>query len=366
MRAGGKSIFVAGLALVLMGAAVFWARRSPVSQKPLAAVALGDGRILQVEAVTYGTTHHIGNPASEVGWRLNAWLPARLRAEIASRNPEAVIDDLENPALVVWVNALSAQAGTNVDCQRIRVELVDEHGEHYTEENSYWFGGDEFWRVGHLFQVFPRSQTNLTMEVTAWKIDKTNQMEFPNPHVVQPAAWTGMELPQQKEAGDLNIVLTGLRLRTNSVPPNYWETRSVYWEPVWELRHGNEKIGGWDEPEWFAEDSTGNRGKCLGTYQSVLRFSATFYPAATNDDAAHPLAHLPQTIVTNLQSALWWNQTVEYQTNHISILGLFPAGSYVFNQGALLTNPPVAMGPVRGGAPSGWTGRERGESVKWV
>jgi hypothetical protein len=358
MRAKGKSIFLAGLALVLIGAAVLWATRSQVSQKPLATVALGDGRILQLEAVTYGTTHHIGNPASEVGWRLNAWLPGRLRADIATRNPESAIDDLEIPALVVWVNALSAQTGTNVDCQRIRVELVNERGEHYAADNSYWFGGTEFWRVGHVFPVFPRSQTKLTLQVTAWKIDKTNQMEFPNPHVVQPAAWTGMELPQQKQAADLNIVLTGLRLRTNGVPSNYWETRSVYWEPMWELRHGNEKIGGWEEPEWFAEDPTGNRGQHLGTYQSVLRFSGTFYPAATNIEVAHSLARLPQTIVTNLQTILWWNQTVQYQANNISILGLFPAGNYVFNQGAFLTNPPVSMGPVRGGAPSGWTGQQ--------
>jgi hypothetical protein len=173
MRARGKVIFLASLALVLITAAVFWAARSPVSQKPLAAVALGDGRILQVEAVTYGTRHHIGNPASEIGFRLHAWLPARLLAGITSKNPESVINDLESPALVVWVNALSAQTGTNVDCQRIRVELVDEHGEHYAAEDSYWFGGDKFWRVGHVFKVYPRSLTKLTMQVTAWKTDNS-------------------------------------------------------------------------------------------------------------------------------------------------------------------------------------------------
>ena len=348
---------MAGLALVLIAAAVFWAARSPVSQKPLAAVALGDGRILQIEAVTYGANHHVGSRASEVVRRLGSWLPRRLLSLFAPKYPEAVISGLDSPALVVWVNAVSAAAGTNVDCQGIRVELVDEHGQHYGSATSSWFGGDKFWRVGHVFQVYPRSQSHLTMQVTTWKGDITNQLQLPNPHVVQPAAWTGLDLPQQKPAGDLNIVLTALRLRTNGVPPKYWQTRAIYWEPVWELRRRNEKIGGWDEPEWFAEDPTGNRGEQLGANQPVLRYSATFYPAATNAQAAQLLATLPQIFLTNLPSILWWNQTVRYEAENISILGLFPAGSYVFNRGAFLTNPPVSMGPVRGGAPSGWTGQ---------
>jgi hypothetical protein len=352
-----KSFFRAGLALILIIAAALWATRSTVSQKPLASVALGDGRILQVEAVTYGTNHHIGNPASKLGWRLNVWLPRRLRLRLASKNPEAVINDFENPALVVWVNAVNARTGTNVDCQMVRVELVDGHGEHYAENNSYWFGGDEYWRVGHAFEVFPRSETNLTMQVSTWKNGKTNQLNFPNPHVVHPAEWTGLELPQQKHAGDLNIVLRGLRLRTNGIPSHEWETRSVYWEPEWNLLRGNEKVGGWDQPEWMAEDPAGNRGQQLGTNHPVLRFSASFYPSATNVEAAPSLANLPQTFVTNLHSILWWNQTVHFEAQEISILGLFPAGSYVFNNGAFLSNPPVAMGAVRGGAPSGWTGQ---------
>jgi hypothetical protein len=95
----------------------------------------------------------------------------------------------------------------------------------------------------------------------------------------------------------------------------------------------------------------------LGTNQPVLRYSATFYPAVTNVAAAAPLAHLPQINVTNLSTILWWNQTVLSQSNHILILGYFPGGSYVFYEGAMLTNPPVKMGPVAHAAPSGWTGQ---------
>jgi hypothetical protein len=341
--------------LVLVGAWLDWTARSHVSQKPLATADLGDGRILRVEAVTYGVDHRVGNHVSKLLWRLNAWLPRQLQLLLAPKSPEDVIDDLDYPALVVWVNAISAKTGTNVDCQGIRVELVDEPSQHFAEDNSYWFGGPAFWRVGHLFQVFPRSETNLTMLVTTWKGGKTSQLGFPNPHVIHSAEWYRMELPQQKQVGDLSIVLTGLRLRTNGATAKYWETMAVYWDPVWELRHGNKKIDGWDDPEWFAEDSAGNRGQQLGTNQPVLRYSATFYPSATNAESARPLAVLSPVRRDRSPIPSMVEKDVPYGEQDISIIGLFPAGSYFFKQGALLTTPPIRMGLVRGGPPSGWT-----------
>jgi len=357
LSAKKTSVLLAGLALVLLGGLIFLGTQ--VSRGPLATVALGDGRILQVEGVTYGIDHHIGNRSSRLLWRLTAWLPGRLYERLAPKNPESNIGSLDSPALVVWVNAVSEGTGTNVDCQGIRVELVSEQGEHFESATSSWSGGQKFWRVGHVFKVYPRNESKLTMQVTTWKDDKTNQMEFPNPHVVRPEAWTGLNLPQQKQAGDLTIVLAGLRLRTDGVPPKYYVTRSVYWEPVWELRRGREKLDGWNKPEWLAEDPLGNQGKYLGTNQPVLRFSASFYPAATNTEAAQLLATLPQTAVTNQQSIVWWNQTVQSESNTLSVLGLFPAGNYVFQEGVLLTNSPVSMGAVSGGAPSGWTGQSQ-------
>lgn len=354
-----KSICLVGLALVLIGVAIFWVARSAQAQKPLAAVPLGDGRILQVEAVTYGVNHHIGNDRDTLFWRLLAWLPGGLFQHFASRNPSATINNLEIPSLVVWVDAINAATGTNVDCQRVRLELVNEQGEHFGTATADWFGGQRFWRVGHVFKVYPRDETNLTLRVNAWKNNHSSLVEIPNPHVVLPAEWTGADLPQQTTARDLNIALTDLRLRTNTASPRYYETQTPYWQPVWELRRGTEKVDGWTEPEWLAEDPLGNRGQYLGTNQPLLRFSATFYPAATNAAAAQLLATLPQSPVTNRQTVVWWNQTARQGSNDIQVLGLFPPGTRVFEEGHLLTNPPVSMGPVRGGAPSGWTGASR-------
>jgi len=343
--------------LVFMGVAIFWVVRSAESQKPLAAIPLGDGRILQIEAVTYGTNHHLGNQSSDnLLSRLTAWLLNSLyQRRSTAKNTESWVTGLDVPSLVVWVNAVSAVAGTNVDCQAIRMELVNDHDEHFGTATSAWTGRQTFWRVGHVFKVYPRDETNLTLRVTTWKNNQSSVVIIPNPHVVRPAEWTGADLPQQTNFADLNIVLARLRLRTNALSPRYYETRTVYWDPVWELRCGSEKVTGWTKPEWLAEDPLGNRGQYLGTNQPFLRFSATFYPAATNV-AAKLLAALPLSPVTNKESVVWWNQAARQGTNGILVLGLFPPGTRVFENGQLLTNPPVKTGPVRNGAPSGWTG----------
>ena len=355
-----------GFVVIFFGAFVLWGMRSQ-PKKPLATADLGDGRILQVEGVTYGTSHRIGDTRSALLDHFRPWLPKRLAAWLAPKYPQSAIEHLDRPALVVWVNALDSTTGTNIDCQGIRVELVDEHGDLFGADTANWFGGQNFWREGHEFYAFPRTERKLTMRVVNWRNHRTNRMEFPNPFVVQPAVWQGEALPQTNRVGDLNIVLTRLELRTNGSDKTAdWDTRAVYWEPVLELRRGERKEGGWEAPEWIAEDPTGNKSQYLGTHQPTLRFSATFHPSPTNLEAAQLIATLPNVILTNPQPTLLWNQKIQSGTNEILAIGLFPTGVRVFSDGILLTNPPVSMGAVRGGAPSGWTGSRRPITpLKW-
>ncbi|MGA2747335.1 MAG: hypothetical protein ABSG59_01055 [Verrucomicrobiota bacterium] len=347
-----------GLALTLMG--VFaWRGIRLQSKSPLASLDLGDGRVLQLEGVTYGTDHHVGDARSAMLGRFQPWLPRQLAALLAPKYPQTVINHLDRPALVVWVNAIDPTTRTNVDCQRIRVELVDEQGDLFESETGFWYGQSDFWRVGHVFYSFPRTERTLTMQVTSWKSHKTGRMEFPNPGLAQPALWKGDLLPQQQRVGDLSIVLCQLNLRTNGSPKTtFWETKAVYWEPVWELRRGEREVAGWDAPEWMAEDPTGNRSRHLGAHQPLLRFSATFYPSPTNTEAADVIATLPAVTLAQPQPIQWWNQSIHIGTNEIAVLGFFPPGNYVFSDGVFLTNPPVTMGAVGGGAPSGWTGQD--------
>jgi hypothetical protein len=151
-------VFVVGLWLVRT---VFEPRR------PLTQLKLADGRILQIEGVTYGTTHRMGHRSILVD-RFGPWLPRQLRDRLSPKLPQNTIQ-LERAGLVVWVNAMDPVTGTNVDCQGIRPEFVDRHGDLFGAETSSWFGGQTFWRVGHVFYSYPRSEEQLTFRVTPWR-----------------------------------------------------------------------------------------------------------------------------------------------------------------------------------------------------
>jgi hypothetical protein len=233
-----------GLVLLVLVLAVLFVSTHSKRKEPLAKTLLADGRILQIEGVSYGTNHRIGNARSALIGRLYPWLPKKLIPYLEPQYPQSLINGLSRPGMVVWVNAIDPATGTNVDCQGIRVELVDEHGDLFETETRYWNGGDKFWRVGHLFYSYPRIERKMKLLVTSWRKGGTNLMEFSNPHVTVPEVWTGNPLPQQKHVGDLDIILGELQLRTNGGPKNYWETPARYWNPIWELRKVGEKVNG--------------------------------------------------------------------------------------------------------------------------
>jgi hypothetical protein len=345
----GLVLFTAIFALWLVG--------QSASDAPLASGRLADGRVLQIEKTTFGRHHRLGGKSLIVEY-FGPWLPNGLRDALSPKYPSAEIN-LESPALVVWVNAIDPATGRHVDCQGIRVEFVNEHGERFGSENSHWFGGNTFWRVGYVFDAFPRSERRLTFQIVPWRSNQPSRVQFANPHVTKPAQWSGKPPPQQKHVRGLDILLTGLKPRTSGGPVAYWHTESRYWEPVFSLQRNGALASGWDEPQWIAQDPTGNRGKYLGAHQPVLRFSPTFYPSATNLKATIRVGALPSTAVTNVLSNVWWNAAYRFEGIDILALGLFPTGTHHFSRGMYQSNPPVAMRmtTVKGGAPSGWMGR---------
>jgi len=326
------------------------------SKPSLPKLTLADGRILQIEGVTHGTHHRIGR-RSVLFERFGPWLPQTLRDWFAPRSPENTID-LDRPGLVVWVNALDPVSGTNVDCQGIRTEFVDRDGDLFSSAKSGWFGGQKFWRVGHVFYAYPRGEEQLTFRVTPWMKGRDTPVtaQFANPHVTQPANWSGEPLPQSKNVGPYQITLSRLNLRTNET--KYWQTPSVWLEPDWELRRDGQAVSGWSPPEWLAEDATGNRGQQLGRHQPVLRFVATIYPTATNVDAAVLIGVLPGIDPITLTNPVLWNAKLAAGTNEFVALGICPPGSYTFSGGNFDPTGPT-MGAVQSGAPSGWTSQSR-------
>jgi hypothetical protein len=363
-------LWIAGGVLVALLIVVWWFIASVKPRGPLARVQLADGRILQIEGVTFGMEHRIGQAAPVLD-RFGNWLPFKLRERLAPRHPENRIHT-DKPGLVVWVNAIDPGTGKAVDCQGIRVEFVDGHGDLMAAYQPNWFGGQNFWRVGHIFHAYPRDQRQLTLQITPWRTNVASRVEFPNPHVVQPARWTGGALPQQTNFGRLEVALTSLERHTNGSAKKYWETPTAFWRPKWELRREGKPAAGWSKPEWTAEDPLGNRGEYLGVHQPVLRYEATIYPAATNLEDAVLLGTMPAIapngVATNI---VWWNTNIACpaaaggsKSNELLALGFFPAGMYVFSEGKFVTNNAAAMGmgPTRGGSPSGWVGSERRDS----
>src|ERR1051325_10085738 len=351
----GKIILgVLGLALLLAVAfiALVWtARPKPPLQLPLA-----DGRILQIEAVTYGKKHSVGEPAV-VYEHFRPWLPNRLRQWLEPKNPKSTITT-ERPALVVWVNALDRKGGTNVDCQMLRAEIVDSYGEIFGSETS-WYGSPTFWRVAHIFNVYPRDEPQLNLQIVPWRTNRVSNIKIANPNVVRAAQWIGKPLPQSKTIGDVELELAQLTTQTNGGEKRSWETQATYWEPVWKFRKSGQELTGWAEPEWLAEDPLGNRGKFLGVHQPVLRFIATVYPKADNIAAAAAIASLPPINLSHLTNNIWWNTTCTAGTNNFLAMGVCPPGVHVFCEGEYDTNSPAGMSPVHGGAKSGWVGRIR-------
>jgi hypothetical protein len=342
-----------GLALLLAVpfiVLVWTARPKPPLQLPLA-----DGRIFQIEGVTYGKKHSIGEPAL-IYEHFRPWLPHGIRQWLEPKYPKSTITT-DRPSLVVWVNALDPKGGTNIDCQGVRVEFVDSHGQIFAAETSSWHGGQTFWRVGHIFYVYPRDEAELNLQIVPWRTNLASNIKIGNPNVVRAVQWTGKPLPQAKTIGEVELELAQITLQTNGEGKRYWKSQVPYWEPIWKFRKDGKELSGWAEPEWIAEDPLGNRGNFLGTHQPVLRFLATVYPKADNLAAAPAIATLPPINLSQLNTNIWWNTTCTAGTNTIVAMGVCPPGVHAFMDGQYDTNSPSGMSAVRGGAKSGWTGQ---------
>lgn len=337
-----------GLAIVLIvGLAIALRPRAPVQ------LPLGDGRTLQIEGVTYGVEHQMGGDSPLK--RFRPWLPGVVaRFSALDRDANHIV--LERPGLVVWVNAVDSADQTNVDCQGIRMEFVDQNGDLFGAETSSWFGGQSFWRVGHVFYCYPRDECDLTLRVTTWKEGKTSVAKILNPNPIKPAEWAGGPVTQSKSVGKFEMRLASLTLRTNGQGRKaYYETAARYFQPVVEVFENGKPAGGWSEPEWFAESPNGNRGQFLGVHQPALQFVTTVYPEATNARAVQLIATLPRTDISALSTNQWWNSTNSYGSHTVEVLGLFLRGTHSFSEGVYQNSSATVNGP-HGGAPSGWTG----------
>jgi hypothetical protein len=319
----------------------------------LAEVQVADGRIFVIEALTYGTNHAVGH-ASALVERFGPWMPKPLRDLLSPKVPQTSFT-LSQPALVVWVHALDGLARTNVDCQGIRLEFEDEHGDLWGQRRSghHSFEG-HFNRGYHVFEAFPRKAGQLTLNLTPWRGSNPVSVTLPNPHPTRAENWSGLPVPQILLTNGIEIVLAGLSARTNGAPDRYWETPSRYWAPEWKLERGGEPASGWQDAEWEAFDPHGNRGQFLGLNQPVLRYRVSYQPYATNAEATTPLVALPPAALDAMATNSIWLRTSRVESIEVVATGLMTTRMNFFTDGVYQRVAPVPIGPTRGGAPTGW------------
>lgn len=324
------------------------------SRPPAQSVAIADGRTMHLLAIQYGKQFHYGRPDRLAG--LRAWLPWKIGQFLTPKSSES---DLSTslPALVIWMDATKTATGQDVDCQSLRVAIKDDQGEMWSETTTSWYGfQSKYTRQAHIFECYPRNQKKLILVLTPWHGARSSQVTIDNPHLSAPVELGGGPLPQHLATNGLDLVLEKVTAATNG-SGHYWETPARYWNPEWRLLRHGVPAAGWDDPEWEAEDPLGNRGTEPNINQPELRFTATWYPNATNSGAATLLATLPQISLAPTATNIW-NITNLLGSNAIAALGYFPPGVYVFQDGHFVnTNPGLSA--VRGGSPSGWTSMNR-------
>lgn len=351
------------LLALLLGLAVcallLWAvARSSAPQRPIAEVETADGRIIVIESVTFGTNHIVGRNSFLVD-RFGPWMPPVARELLQPKVPRSTWTTAQD-SLVVWVNAISSQGRTNVDCQDVRVEFEDSENGLWGPQSGSWGGFDnKFSRVGYLFEAYPRASQKLTLRLVPWGTNAPVSVSFVNPRPASAKNWIGEPLPARRKIGDMEIVLAGLTAVTTGGEKKYWETPCTYWVPEWQILSDGKPALGWREPEWSATDAFGNRGQRLGIRQPVLRFSAKFLPVATNLAATERVVSLPNAQCSPNATNTLWFRTNSVHGREIVAIGLRTATMTYFTDGRYDPKPPMAMGPTRGGAPTGWIASSR-------
>ncbi|MBL9176066.1 MAG: hypothetical protein JNL10_21160, partial [Verrucomicrobiales bacterium] len=269
------------LVMVLGVAGVVGFRNHLASTASIPPVPLWNGQQLRIEAVTFGTNVVLGR-RNLVRDFFGSWLPDPL-VEWFSPVVGQSRWSSEVPQLTVWLNGFDPARGQFVDCQRFRVELVDESGDVYPSEGRSWHGFTKFSRVGHGFSAFPRRGEMLRIRITPYATNISYTVTVPNPgRILEPPAWPAAPLPQSTVGNGIELRLAGLAQRTNGAPDRPWETPSVHWQPQILLLSDQKPAAGWLDPEWWAEDPTGNRGQTLGLHEPIQRFHIQAFPSVTN------------------------------------------------------------------------------------
>jgi hypothetical protein len=251
----------------------------PVRSKPL---ALPDGSVVRIVAVTYGTNHVIGPPV----WRSLAQLPTKWQGSLrrwqwfGNRISKVRTTRTSDPTMIVWLEGATNNVTTLSGRSSFDVCLADGSG--FTSGNSAWLGG---WWVNPVeldFHAVPRRDPIITINFFSRNPDGTvrscGSLPFANPIFGKFPQWQPESLPSTKHACDVAVTLEkfstghdnnisyksfsggrrGVEFGTNRVERN----QNVCFIHAVPLNGTNQA---WRVVDAELSDATGNRLHCTGT-----------------------------------------------------------------------------------------------------
>ncbi len=205
-------ILLSVLAFAFMGTLVW--RSSKESKQQF---IMPDGRVVTVEAITYGSIHaYSSNP----DWR--NWLYDHSPQSVKKWVGEAEFRrSLNTPVgtLVIWLSSYDPKIQNLRTLNGWTWFVSDEHGcpLHNGSASSSMMGGRTTARLNVLeIQVFPRSQREITL--TGYNGNERVEVKIPNPYPVEPVKWKGQVLPQTVTQGSVQVTLKQLRYVNTTFP----------------------------------------------------------------------------------------------------------------------------------------------------
>ena len=203
------------LAIWAVGIVLLWPAK-PVSSGQL---ALPDGSVVRVIAVTYGTNHVAGPLLAR--WvdrwppRAQAWAKRLFGSRVSPPGRMATAE----PRMVVWIDRATSGAAANVASSYFYVALADESG--FVSGGSTYLGGGGASLRGLDFQAVPQRDRQISLHFfyhsiqftyhgTRSSVTNGGSLSFENPLFGRYPQWTPETLPATKQVGDVEVTLDQL------------------------------------------------------------------------------------------------------------------------------------------------------------
>mgnify|MGYP007046914349 CR=1 FL=1 len=229
---------------------------------------LPDGRVVRLEAVTYGKKHEYRSGSLFIE-KLQKMLPYGMRDMLGPR-VQVMRSSYSEDLLIPWVSVDSGPSGRSPNYDSIRI--VADTGEGLSVNSRS--GGDEI--NGRRFmrpnvRIFPRRDQSFKL---IGKIDKQEfTLTVPNPlWPLTVPEWTAVEIPASVETGGFTITLKKGQL--------YRRRDGVSFSPFFGVAENGETRDDWFDFTWQLADATGNQGYALFTNEPVWRVDAKAYRKA--------------------------------------------------------------------------------------